>query len=270
MATTFLHLTDLHVSAPELKDPHLVSDTTATLAAVIALAQAARPRPAFIVASGDLTNHGDVASYRLLRQMMAAVDIPVVYALGNHDTRPGFYEGMLGRTDDPEAPFCHDRVIAGVHLVVLDSSVKGRIGGALSDDQFAFLEAALARHPEMQKIVVVHHAPALDERASWETLTAADSARLAATLRGRNVAGILSGHIHHDRVSNWHGIPVVVGTGQHNAVDPLYRAGLRVLAGSGLALCTLRPSGLTVAFVPLTPDRPQLALITPEQLAAFE
>lgn len=268
MATSFIHLTDLHISAPELNDQNLLSDTTATLKTIVRLVQGMQPRPAFVVVSGDLTNHGDVASYRALQDMMAGIDVPIVYALGNHDSRPGFYEAMLGRASDPEAPYCHEELIAGVHLIVLDSSVKGRIGGALSDDQFAFLDAALGHHPEAQKIVVVHHAPALDD-ASWETLTAVDSERLAAALKGRNVAGLLCGHIHHDRVSSWHGIPVIVGTGQHNAVDPLYGAGLRMLAGAGLTLCTLRPSGLTVAFAPLPSDRRELGIIGADQLARF-
>lgn len=268
MAINFVHLTDLHISAPEPKDTSLLSDTTATLETIITLIQAIEPRPAFVVVSGDLTNRGDVASYRLLKQMMAAIDVPVVYALGNHDIRPSFYEGMLGRSEDPEAPYCHDRLIAGVHVVVLDSSVRGRIGGALSPDQFTFLEGALERHGEAPKIVVVHHAPALEE-GNWETLTTADTERLADTLRGRNVAGMLTGHIHHDRVSHWYGIPVIVGTGQHNAIDPLFSKGLRLIAGTGFAYCSLRPSGLSVSFIALPSDRRELGIITPEILKTF-
>jgi 3',5'-cyclic-AMP phosphodiesterase len=267
VAINFVHLTDLHISAPEANDTTLLSDTTATLGTIIAAIQAIEPRPEFVVVSGDLTNRGDVASYRLLREMMATIDVPIVYALGNHDTRPGFYEGMLGRGSS-EAPYCHDQLIAGVHIVVLDSSVRGKIGGALSPEQFDFLDGALARHKDAPKIVVVHHAPALDE-GNWETLTSADTERLAAMLKGRNVAGILTGHIHHDRVSHWYGIPVIVGTGQHNAIDPLFSNGLRLLAGTGFAWCSLRPSGLTVSFVPLPSDRRELGIIAPDVLKTF-
>jgi len=90
--TTFIHPTDLHIGSPE--DPRLYSDTPATLPAVLDLVATVTPAPSFVVASGDLTNSGDAARYRLLRGMMAEVGVPVRHALGNHGTRAGFHEGM--------------------------------------------------------------------------------------------------------------------------------------------------------------------------------
>jgi len=269
--TTFLHLTDFHVSDPALGDRDLLADTGARLDEMLAMIAAMERKPAFAVVSGDLTNHGDVASYRHLRDRLAGIGLPLVYALGNHDTRPGFYQGMLERTHDLDEPYCHEQVIGGVHVVVLDSSVPGRIGGALAESSFAFLDRALAGHPDVAKIVVVHHAPALDAESQlpWETLGRADSARLAEAVRGRNVAGILCGHVHVDRVAVWNGVPVVVGTGLHNAFDPLHGSGLRAVAGAGFALCTLRPSGLAVTFVPLPSDRRELAVLPEETVRAF-
>jgi hypothetical protein len=53
----------------------------------------------------------------------------------------------------------------------------------------------------------------------WESLSIDDTEALRQAVAGKNVIGILSGHIHFDRVSNWYGIPVVVGIGQHAATD---------------------------------------------------
>lgn len=270
-AISFLHLTDLHVSDPATADPDLLTDTGATLGQALGMIAAMDGKPAFAIVSGDLTNRGDAASYRHLRARLAGLGFPLVYALGNHDTRPGFYRGMLDRGHDLDEPYCHDRLIGGVHVVVLDSSVPGRIGGALDEASFAFLDRALSRHPDAAKIIVVHHAPALDaaSQLAWETLGQEDSRRLAAAISGRNVAGILSGHVHVDRVSLWNGVPVVVGTGLHNAFDPLRQRGLRAVAGAGFALCTLRPTGLSVTFVPLPSDRRELAVLPEERVRAF-
>ena len=97
----------------------------------------------------------------------------------------------------------------------------------------------------------------------WESLTIADTRKLADLLAGRNILGILSGHIHFDRVSNWHGIPVVVGIGTHAATDVTYlHEGMRMVEGASLALGTIRPSGLTISFVPQPSQRRELNSFT--------
>jgi 3',5'-cyclic AMP phosphodiesterase CpdA len=179
---------------------------------------------------------------------------------------------MLDRAQGADAPYFHERVFDGVHVVVLDTSVPGKVSGALGDEQFAFLDAALLRHPALPKIVVMHHGPRIvaDSPFAWESLDAAETERLRRTLAGRPVAGILTGHIHHDGVANWHGVPVVVGNGLHDFIDPTYRKGLKIHEGASFGLCTLRASGLSVAFVPLPSDRRHLVTLDAETVSRFE
>ncbi|HEY4203082.1 MAG TPA: metallophosphoesterase [Devosiaceae bacterium] len=259
--TTFIHLTDLHVGRPDVADPHLYSDTSATLSRILEMVNAITPRPSFIVASGDLTNRGDKESYEHLKQLMAATDLPVLYALGNHDSRPGFYQGMLGQAENLEAPYFGDQVIDGIHIITLDSSTPGQVGGTIEPEQFAWLKQVLDTHADLPKLIISHHPPALGEEADWahwRTIVFPQTQQLAEMLKDYNVIGILSGHIHHDRVSVWHGIPVVVGMGQHAATDILDTERLRMVSGSSFAIGTVRKSGLTVAFVPLPSDRSEL------------
>lgn len=267
----FVHLSDLHLSSAGTSDPHLLTDTAATLRDVVAAIGQLSPAPAFVVVAGDLTNHGDVESYRLARELLDGLAVPVVLALGNHDSRAAFRAGMLD-DEGGEAPYCHDGVVGGVHVVVLDSSVAGRVGGAISTQQFTFLEAALARHGDLPRLVVVHHPPALDDDPEmlWESLNVADTLRLAKALEGHRVDGILCGHTHFDRVIHWHGMPVVVGTGLHNGVDIAHAGGLRMVEAAGFAVCALRPSGLSAAFVHLERSRRHLATIPAERLRAFD
>ena len=259
--TIFIHLTDLHVGNPDVADDHLFSDTAATLARVLKLIGSMDPKPQFIIASGDLTNRGDADSYRHLKTVMAATDLPVVYAIGNHDTRAGFYEGMLERSTDLDAPYDHEQVIAGVHVITLDTTTPGQIGGSIEPEQFAWLETALDSHPDLPKLIVAHHAPALGDAPPWDhwrTIEFNQSQTLAALLKGRNVLAILSGHIHHDRFSVWHGIPVIVGMGQHAATDILTTDVLRMVEGSSFGIGTVRSSGLTMALAPLPQTRAEL------------
>ena len=274
-AVTFVHLTDLHIGEPGTPDDHLYADTTGNLRAILADVKRMDPAPAFIVASGDLTNRGDVPSYRHLQAVLAEAELPmpVLFALGNHDKRDGFYEAVLDRTEDNMAPYDHDHVIAGMHVIVLDSSVPGKIGGAFEAGQLDWLRDRLDDHPELPKLLVMHHAPALDEdnaEMEWESLTIADTQALRDLLDDYEVVGILSGHIHFDRVSNWYGIPVVVGIGQHAGTDVLAMPhALRMVEAASFAVGTLRPSGLSISFVPQPATRRELHVIDMEQMRKY-
>jgi Icc protein len=265
---TFVHMTDLHVGNPEVQDDHLFSDTSATLRAILADVKSLIPAPKFIVASGDLTNRGDVGSYDQLKAIIAesGVTIPVLFALGNHDRRDGFYPAMLGQTENLYAPYDHAEVIDGIHVITLDSSVPNKIGGSFEAGQLDWLKAQLDAHAELPKLLVMHHAPALDADRpdmEWESLAITDTEALRQAVEGKNVIGILSGHIHFDRVSNWHGIPVVVGIGQHAASDVRHlHDRLTMVSGASFAIGTVRPSGLTVSFVPQPSERRELHSFT--------
>ncbi len=261
---TFVHLTDLHVGNPSVKDDHLHSDTTTTLRTILADVKKLEPQPKFIVASGDLTNRGDAGSYENLKSLIAEAELemPILFALGNHDRRDGFYPAMLGRTDNVDAPYDHAQVIEGLHVIVIDSSVPNKIGGAFEPGQLDWLKAELGNHADLPKLLVMHHAPALDTHnpdMEWESLSYADTEALRDAVAGKNVIGILSGHIHYDRVANWYGIHCVVGIGQHAATDVLWlHEGLRMLEGAAFAIGTLRPSGLAITFAPQPATRREL------------
>ncbi|MDL2401876.1 metallophosphoesterase [Rhizobium mayense] len=262
---TFVHITDLHVGAPGVPDPHLHSDTTTNFRAIMADIKRMNPQPSFIIVSGDLTNRGDVDSYEHLKSLLAeaGLDVPVLFALGNHDTRRGFYSAFFDGIENTSLPYDHDTIIDGIHIITVDSSVPKTIGGAFEPGQLDWLAARLDDHAELPKLLVMHHAPALDEdnfEGEWETLAIADTIALRELLAGRKIIGILSGHIHYDRVSNWHGIPVVVGIGQHNALDPVILGdAIRAVEGASMAIGTIRPSGLTISFAPQPSTRSQIS-----------
>lgn len=282
--TIFVHLSDLHVGLHGglhgAGDASLLSDTRATLAAVVAEVNRLSPPPRFAAVSGDLAHRGDAESYRAVAAALAALPCPAVATLGNHDARAAHAEVFGGQVSGGEAsggrvsgaepgPAFAERVLDGVHVVALDSAVPGRIGGAIDAEQFERLAAALERHPALPKLLVMHHPPAVAGEAGWHSLDADSAARLAAALRGRPVAAILCGHIHQDRVALWHGIPVVTVTGLHAAKDPLHGEGLRSVRGASFGLCRLGPSGFSVTFVQMPSDRAELELLPDALVRTF-
>lgn len=266
--TRIVHLTDLHISHPDLSDASLKTDTAGTLRRAIAAINAMQPLPDIVVASGDLTNTGAVSSYLLLKEILADLLPPVVLALGNHDKRAAFAE--VFDTGTADAPFIHESVHGGLHVITLDTLVPGRVAGRLDPDQIAFLDAALSRHPSLPKLVVAHHPPHMDERTlPWASLDRDSSQAFGETISGRGVVGVLSGHVHLDQVHHWQGVPVITCMGLNSTVDILEQRDMRIVEGTSMGLCVLRPSGLSVSFAPLTPERRQLSLLEEARLRAF-
>ncbi|MBY6092093.1 metallophosphoesterase [Maritimibacter alkaliphilus] len=269
--TRFLHITDLHVSAPETDDPERHGDTEAVLRRLVEIANRLHPAPDLVIASGDLTNVGDEASYRHVQRILEGLDMPVVLTLGNHDRRGPFHAVFEGYATAPDGPVDHEAVHAGLHVIALDTSVPGKVGGALDEAQFAVLERALGRHLDLPKILVLHHPPKTIPGSGglpWATLSAEDSARLQALIADRQVLCILSGHVHYNRMSLWHGVPVVITSGHQSTVDLTRTDALSVVEGSSFAICDLQEAGLQVTFVPLEEPRP-IKEIPMERLRAF-
>jgi len=266
--TRFVHLTDLHICHPDAGAPAHKADNPDTLRNVVGIINAMDRQPDFVVASGDLTDMGDEASYALFRDLLSDLKPPVTLALGNHDKRAAFHQ-VLGNAGS-DAPYFHDAIHGDLHVITLDTSIPGHVAGGICDAQFTFLGAALDRHPEVPKLLVMHHPPRVDpDGLPWGSIDLASTARLAKVLKGHNIGGILSGHIHINRVMHWHGIPIVVSGGLDTSVDLLETDDLRLVEGTSLGICDWRASGLAVSFVPLSPLGAEIGVIDRARLLAF-
>lgn len=167
---------------------------------------AMQPRPDLLLATGDLIDRGDKASYERLREAFADLPFPVHYALGNHDVRSTFQEVF------PEAPF-EDGFLQYVvetdalRLIVLDTLEEGRHGGAFCEARADWLKARLDEAPDVRTLIVQHHPP-VEVGIPWMNTDPAEPwvGRLEACLRGRtNIVGVVCGHIHRAVTTAWAG-----------------------------------------------------------------
>jgi 3',5'-cyclic AMP phosphodiesterase CpdA len=140
--TSFIHITDLHITSPKLDEEHVYSDTKKNLEITKEIIRGIKDTPKFILISGDLTNSGDKESFVTLREMMEEIDIPKFYTLGNHDTREGYYKGFL-QEESKDSYVDYETVIENIHLIVLDTSRTHVVGGVLDESQFDFLTESL-------------------------------------------------------------------------------------------------------------------------------
>lgn len=266
--TYFIHITDLHLSHPALNDSSLHTDTIATFTKITEAISSMKVKPNFVILSGDLTNTGEQKSYVLLKNLLRSVSVPVILALGNHDKRDCFHRVFNNKTSSE--PYFHDDIYSGLHVITLDTSVPGHIAGAICDAQFDFLEYTIRQHESNPKLLVLHHPPKIDFNGlTWVSLNMESTAKLQSVLKGRNVIGIFSGHIHINRVSQWHGIPIYISNGLHSSIDVLETEDLRIVEGSSFSICVWRKSGLSITYVPVNPEQRELGIIDQKRVRDF-
>ena len=147
--------------------------------------------------------------------------------------------------------------LSDAHKAALDSSVPGKVSGTLDAAQFERAQDMLDRHPNLPKVLAIHHPPRLDPDSPqlWATLDQPTTDRLADLLEGRSITAILSGHIHLNRVALWQGHPLVTTMGQQSTIDVTRSDALAVVEGTGFAICDMRPGGLQVTVVALEPPK---------------
>ena len=157
------HASDRPVLLVQLSDSHLFAEpdgkllgmnTRDSLEKVIERVQAEQAGIDLIIASGDLSQDGSVASYQRFRELSARLNAPARWFPGNHDELPAMHEACAG------SDLLEQVVDLGNwRIILLDSSIPGAVPGFLADDQLALLERALSEAPERHHLVCFHHHP---------------------------------------------------------------------------------------------------------------
>ncbi len=212
-----------HVIA-HLSDPHLIPgerllgghiDTVSQFRTCLErVAPSGIPFDAVVV-SGDLADQGEPEAYALFRELVQPVverlGAELVVTGGNHDERAPLAQGLYGlETAEPQ-----DRVtwVNGLRIVDVDTALPGYHHGGLSDRQYDWLAKELESPAQHGTLLVMHHPPIVYRSPVMQLLDFDDPARLADTLAGTDVRGILSGHLHVTTFGTLGGVPVFVAGG---------------------------------------------------------
>jgi len=212
---TFVHISDTHL--PGERSPLYGSgaDADANLAEMLDRLVASGLRPDALLFTGDLTDRGDAAAYQRLRELVTpaaeALGCEVVWAAGNHDDRRAM-RSELGLAGAGDEPIVEVRWFGGMRVIVVDSTVPGAHWGEVPSSQLDRLEGELSTAAPQGTLLLIHHPPLPTVLDLAVTVELRDQDALAAVLRGSDVRGILSGHVHHPSVGTFAGIPVAVAS----------------------------------------------------------
>jgi 3',5'-cyclic AMP phosphodiesterase CpdA len=227
-ALTFVHMSDPHVGHH--------AEAEATFERALEDVAALRPRPSFILMTGDLTE-GEVAHYRTFRRLADASPVPVVALPGNHDVGGRLCDRSWSKIDRFREQIGHDyRVFEHVlatndtpfgggetrpssyRFILLNSLFLRAPSKVLScrsprlraevDAQWEFLDRSLADSargvsPARSVFIAFHHTPYAVHRkgpaGGYLPISRASRRRLFGLCDRWNVQAVLSGHAHWSR-----------------------------------------------------------------------
>ena len=197
--------------------------------------------PALVLLTGDLTEHGDPASYARLIAALAPLDLPVWPIPGNHDDRAVMAQafGLVLAADG----FAHYAIdLPGLRVIMLDTLEPGRHGGGFCEARAQWLGEQLAAAPATPTLIAMHHPP-FASGIAW--MDPADHepwiARFGAAIAGhRQIVAITCGHVHRTCTTQWQGVPVMICPSSAPAVtlhpapiDPDHADGRAMISDEG-------------------------------------
>lgn len=186
-----LQITDTHLG-DKPGEELLGMDTDLSLQHVIAAIQAEREPADLLLATGDLSNCGSVASYQRFQQMSGPLASHALWLPGNHDLLSAM-ETAIGDGEE----LTRYAALGNWRIIMLDSTIPGEVGGNLAPAEMALLRRFLEESVGYHALVCLHHQP-LTIGCDWlDSQQVANGDEFFATLdEFDHVRGIVWGHIH--------------------------------------------------------------------------
>ena len=213
-------ISDLHIKRPGALAYGRV-DTAKALEQCVAVLNECTPTPDFVVISGDLADTPAAEEYEYLTRLLAPLKLPFASIPGNHDSRDMMRAGFPAPNYAQSSGPLNQRVeIAGLDLVLLDSSVPGKPHGRLDPATLEWLEATLTSAPETPALLFLHHPPF--KAGIWhmdrQNLFNADALALIVRRHPR-VQLVATGHVHRATLTMFAGVPTTICPAPNHAVD---------------------------------------------------
>lgn len=187
----------------QISDTHLFADKRGTLigrntwnsfTAVRDRILVEHSDPDVILVTGDVSQDYSDGSYTRLEKGLSMFTCPIYWIPGNHD-HAAQMDRVLAQT-----ALCTDKEIVTDHwhIVLLDSSVDGKVYGELSEAECQRIEKSVSAYPDKHFMVALHHHP-VSVNVEWlEGLGLKNADRFREIIsKHENLRAVIWGHIHH-------------------------------------------------------------------------
>lgn len=206
------HVSDFHIVGRGQRFKDRI-DTRSALELLAARLRALKPRPDFLIISGDLGEDVGVKEYAFIGETLRPLGLPTLAVPGNHDFRAPFAEALRDFVQPTKDGFlCHVAQAGDISFIGLDTLVEGAGHGVLCTQRLAWLEEALHDAKGRSCVLVMHHPPIDTGITSMDEIGLNEGKGELAELicRHGHVELILCGHIHRAVHGVFAGVPVRV------------------------------------------------------------
>ena len=183
-------------------------DTAERLSRAVNFLNGMTERPDAVLFSGDAVDEGDLESYRLFRELIQPLQIPLFVIPGNHDERETMRNCFADRSYMPAKGlinYCVEEF--PVRLIGMDTQVVGEDFGRICPERVAWLEETLRKNPAKPALLFMHHSPVKVGLKAFDTLyTCFLAPEFEEVIRkSESLLGIIAGHYHHLCASSFGG-----------------------------------------------------------------
>ncbi len=200
---TILQLTDFHLYADAAGKIKGVA-TRDSFQAVFHAACKHYPQAQTMLLGGDLAQDEALVTYQWLADFLRQHPFRYMVTPGNHCKLERLYEGLESQVC-VHAGRMRSMVEGEWHIIGLNTHVRGRVGGALSADELAWLDQQLALGG--YALIAMHHHPfAIGSRWLDEIALRNADDFWRVVRRHDHVKGIVAGHVHQQLDIEVHGI----------------------------------------------------------------
>jgi 3',5'-cyclic AMP phosphodiesterase CpdA len=213
-------ISDLHMKRPGALAYGRV-DTAKALERCIAALNELAPAPDLVVISGDLADTPTTEEYDHLGRLLAPLKLPFACVPGNHDSREMMRAAFPAANYAQSSGALNQRIeLAGLDLMLLDSSVHGKPHGLLDPTTLEWLDATLTSAPERPALLFLHHPPFkagiwhMDRQSLFNANELANIVR-----RHPRVRLVATGHVHRATLTMFAGVPTTICPAPNHAVD---------------------------------------------------
>ena len=204
----FAHVSDFHFTSTPQDSPVIRNDVVEVIETLLTDLRSVEDYLDFIAITGDLTELGDIDSYRKIRTALNSFKIPVHMVPGNHDAREPFRELLSPSSPIPKSGPVDFHVDTGsVQIIALDTLIEGELTGRLTEDQITWLADKLMGGQHSHTVVMMHHPPFATGLIEFDNICTLEGHEKFSELIDNTDSDVtvLCGHVHRPYQALWKG-----------------------------------------------------------------